>query len=545
MAGAGRSGVLRLSSGKHIRVVVFEEGRPVFGISNVPEDQLDVLLVRQRRLTAEQAFLAKRQIQKEQELAAKFVELGLLDEDTAHEARINQITRVVQSAMMMNEGEYLLDLAARVAHDISVDAPIHQWLLDTARNVTAEQARKLLGPPETQFLAAEPVGIEMSPLDSFLLTQITTPMSVDEIRVASGFPEEQSLPAIYALYAAGLLVHADAAAAAPQKELSIDEVREELDRLLGSYASASFYDVLSLRREADASDVKKAYYNLAKQYHPDRYHHASDPDIRAKLEAIFAQVSKAYDTLKDAKLRAEYDRRLGSGIPVATASAAAPTTVSAPPPVTGPLSAPPPRPIVAPPPSRPVAPPSQAAATPPVQQPAPEPDPLFSSPPPADEPAATAEPDPVTSYDPARLAEQHFQEGVRRFQNRDVMGAITMFREAVRQSPNKGVYHFHLGSALATNPRWHKEAEKHLLEASRSDPLNVEIFLKLGQIYMDAGLKKRAESQFRAVLSVQPHNHLARRALLDMGYDVPAPKGAKKGAPSDGGSLISKLFKRK
>jgi tetratricopeptide (TPR) repeat protein len=116
------------------------------------------------------------------------------------------------------------------------------------------------------------------------------------------------------------------------------------------------------------------------------------------------------------------------------------------------------------------------------------------------------------------------------------MGAIHLLREAVRLAPNKGTYHLYLGLALGTNPRWYKEAEKHLLEASRTDPMNTQIFLKLGQIYHEGGLKKRAEAQFRAVLAIDPGNRLAKRALADMGL------GASES--SDGG-LLSKFFKKK
>ena len=69
--------------------------------------------------------------------------------------------------------------------------------------------------------------------------------------------------------------------------------------------------------------------------------------------------------------------------------------------------------------------------------------------------------------DPEKLAEQNYREGMKRFEARDLMGAIALFREAVRQVPSKATYHFQLGTALATNPRWAKEAEKHLLEATR------------------------------------------------------------------------------
>jgi tetratricopeptide (TPR) repeat protein len=144
-----------------------------------------------------------------------------------------------------------------------------------------------------------------------------------------------------------------------------------------------------------------------------------------------------------------------------------------------------------------------------------------------------------SSLNPTQLAEQHYQEGVKRFESRDVMGAIHLLRQAVRLAPEKGVYHLHLGLALAANPRWYKEAEKHLLEASRTDPTNVKIFLKLGQIYQEGGLLKRAEAQYRNVLAFDPSNRFAKRALADMGL------GGPKGETGGGGGLFSKLFKKK
>ena len=143
---------------------------------------------------------------------------------------------------------------------------------------------------------------------------------------------------------------------------------------------------------------------------------------------------------------------------------------------------------------------------------------------------------------PEKLAEQNYREGMKRFEARDLMGAIALFREAVRQVPNRATYHFQLGSALATNPRWAKEAEKHLLEATRFEPTNAMIFLKLGQIYHDLGLQKRAEAQFRHVLAIDPLNRVAEQALVDMG--VMAPK-RKAGKDDSSGGMFSKLFKRK
>ncbi|WIA33737.1 hypothetical protein OEZ86_006853 [Tetradesmus obliquus] len=68
-----------------------------------------------------------------------------------------------------------------------------------------------------------------------------------------------------------------------------------------SYASKDYYDVLGVRRSANDQDIKKAYYKLAKQYHPDT--NKDDPEA-AK---VFQEVSKAYETLRDPEKRRMYD----------------------------------------------------------------------------------------------------------------------------------------------------------------------------------------------------------------------------------------------
>jgi DnaJ-class molecular chaperone len=62
------------------------------------------------------------------------------------------------------------------------------------------------------------------------------------------------------------------------------------------------YDVLGVSRSASASEIKKAYRNLAKTWHPDT--NKDDP----KAKERFAEATTAYDLLSDKDKRARYDR---------------------------------------------------------------------------------------------------------------------------------------------------------------------------------------------------------------------------------------------
>lgn len=67
-------------------------------------------------------------------------------------------------------------------------------------------------------------------------------------------------------------------------------------------ATADFYEILGVRRDASDEDIKKAYRKLAFEYHPDR--NPGDAEAEAKIREINA----AYEVIGDVETRRSYDR---------------------------------------------------------------------------------------------------------------------------------------------------------------------------------------------------------------------------------------------
>jgi molecular chaperone DnaJ len=69
-----------------------------------------------------------------------------------------------------------------------------------------------------------------------------------------------------------------------------------------------YYEVLAVRRDADAEEIKRAYRRLAMEFHPDR-------NVgNAEAEERFKEAAEAYEVLHDPDKRQRYDRYGHAGL---------------------------------------------------------------------------------------------------------------------------------------------------------------------------------------------------------------------------------------
>lgn len=66
-----------------------------------------------------------------------------------------------------------------------------------------------------------------------------------------------------------------------------------------------YYAILGVARNATPEEIKKAFLNLAKQYHPDT---VTDPQKKKELEEKFKEINEANQVLSDPIKRSQYDR---------------------------------------------------------------------------------------------------------------------------------------------------------------------------------------------------------------------------------------------
>jgi tetratricopeptide (TPR) repeat protein len=264
------------------------------------------------------------------------------------------------------------------------------------------------------------------------------------------------------------------------------------------------YQLLGLVPEADARSARAAFCERAKLFHPDALG-PSDADLRDKAQAIFMEISSAYDAVR-AGLRCR------------------PT-----PPIARPVPAPVPaleRPSGNPPAARVAA--ERTVAPAPVPEPKPAP-----------RPAA-----PVVAQRPRwREVDDAIDEAEALLRQSEPAAAIEALHAVLRLATERqrGRVKLLLATAYLSEPGKRRNALVLLSEIAREQPSNAEALALLGSLYFREGLLGRAESTLARALAADPGHEQAGAALRAV-RDALSRRAASKPRQSPSGGLFGRLL---
>jgi len=86
----------------------------------------------------------------------------------------------------------------------------------------------------------------------------------------------------------------------------------EIRALAGLLDELDYYQLLETRRDVSTSELKRAYYDLSRRFHPDVMRHPPNA-LRASGERIAKRLTEAWSVLRDPRRRQAYDQKLSSG----------------------------------------------------------------------------------------------------------------------------------------------------------------------------------------------------------------------------------------
>lgn len=463
-------GRLRLEHERVKVVAYFDGGHLVYAASNVRTLRLREYLLK-NSLVSEQDLTQFNDRVSDLDMVKVLCAQKLLTPGAAEQVQAKQVSDVLRLALLWTEGAWDLDSKSRLNETLNVKVDASSLLLDAGRRLPAKFAASRFRNPAELItpLTAPMVHDNLLPAEVFLLSRLDRPMALRDLVAVAGSGEEATLGIVYTLALAGLIkrerwhsVFRDPKpdSAEPEKEsatreqleVDVNETQNFLERVKNA---RTHYEVLAVNWDATPQDLKTVYYQLARRYHPDRFRKAHTALV-PQLEAAFAKITQAYDTLRDDNLRANYNSKLEAR------RKAEQLADSAPKPAT------------------------QEAVTEDTGAPV------------------------VSNSDRAAI---QFKEGLEALELGEKRTALGLFASAASAVPNEARYRAFYGQLLSGHEHTRRKAEAELQAAIKLDPGNASYRVMLAELYRDLGLKLRAKGEAERAVAADPNNQKARELL--------------------------------
>jgi curved DNA-binding protein CbpA len=329
---SGRTGVLEIRSGSILKRVYVKNGDMIFSSSNQDEDRLGDILLREGKINLEQynrSVEALKETGKRQ--GTILVELGYLKPGELIWAVRHQVEEIILSLFGLDDGTFEFREAPLIMHEVitlklSAANLIYRGIKKIKEAERLQRLRDLFGlSMETQL------SFSVNPLDLFqditldevgkeILSYIHGKTAIKDILSLSRLSESEILKTLYALLSTGIVeiieeggdtidMSADEIFREPEMEIP-QEVRERIEDIYSRHDSLGYYGILGIKEWATPGEIKNAYYEAAKEFHPDRHFYLESDELKSKLHTIFSFVTEAYTTLSDHEKRRQYDRQL-------------------------------------------------------------------------------------------------------------------------------------------------------------------------------------------------------------------------------------------
>lgn len=509
------NGALLLRSEKVKKIVYFRNGYPSFIKSNLLNECLGKVMVREKMITeseCEESIQMMKEAKRQQ--GTVLIEMGCISPHNLQYALELQLQIKLVDLFGWEDGDYQYNpKAATPPTTVSLDGSTAALIFEgVTKRINTERLRALLDDSLELYVVPHPdplfrfQDMDLDATQEKFVSRLVGNMTLREI-LDLGLGKEATYQIIYALKCAGMIafesepkaVDSDANEPPPpprvkavadgegpppppasrekvtgrlaesggipvpalssrnsRGNLSAEErsTREQLAREVVDLKKKDYFEILGVSKGASTAEIKKAYFSLAKQFHPDRLYAEATAEVRNLAEDLFNLVSHAHDVLTDEERREQYLDDLSSGV----------------------------------------------------------------------------KRDVSSEVSKILSAEGIFQKGEMALRKRDYDKARACFSEAVLLCPDEGEFHAFLGwTIFQSDPKDEQvvqQARDELTQAISLNPKVDKAYLFLGYIYKAMNYKEMAEHEFEKAIQCNPD---CTEALRELRLINMRRKGKKKG----------------
>lgn len=299
----------------------FKDGDLVQAKTNIPEERLGEVLFKLGKISSETHSELERYVDTKQAIGKALSEKGLTSQRNIDDGVAYQMREIVLSIFPYFDSEITfqekysasgLVPAARISLPYLIEDGIRK--MEFHPEVERYLEGKAPYPKNQDFVHL------LTEEEKEILRKIKGGVGPDALLKSLNYNADFFWKSLYLFYCLNMIDFRDekqiptqegrekgrpAGASSSSSQEKLDEVADFHEKVGGM----NYYQILGVSKQATEEDIKKAYFLLARKFHPDRFERTIPPDMRAKIEDVFDKITKAYHTLTNSERRKVYDIR--------------------------------------------------------------------------------------------------------------------------------------------------------------------------------------------------------------------------------------------
>ncbi|MCL4479822.1 MAG: DnaJ domain-containing protein [Deltaproteobacteria bacterium] len=314
-------GILRAEIGKFKKELYFKNGMLVAGRSNILKETLGRVLFEAGLINQSDYETSLNEvIQNKERQGAVLQKRGLLPININDALKLQLRMRFVYTFTMAGGKFHFREMTLPESLLSSLSLPLFPLVLEGVKtylpkDIILDFINKNLNKRCIKgHYNYEPSLFQLTQEELNILTKLASNKTLKEI-ITAFLANNQIRSMIFLFFALEYVMFDNNQAHMQAKQELSQEHKKLLEQLKDkteNLKEKNFYECLGVNQQANKALIKKAYFMLAKEYHPDHYYEYP-PEVRDIAAEIFTIITNAYETLFSEEEHAKYDNYLKTG----------------------------------------------------------------------------------------------------------------------------------------------------------------------------------------------------------------------------------------
>ncbi len=321
----GKTGILRIDTDTATKKIYFKQGDMIFSASNQVDERMGEILIQTGKINGDQLNKSIEFMKKTgKRQGTALVELGYLTPDELIWAVRHQVEKIIVNLFNLEQANFLFEVDPLPVDElITLKLSTADLIYRGIKSVDDIKKLRKICPPldSVLYFSSDPATlfqkITLDEHEKKIVSLIDGSRTIEEIFSKSSLGESETLKILYALFHTQIIEVIEGGIIKPSivREDILEETEpeynpaivEKIESLYRDHRALGYHGILDINRNASKDEIKRAYYKMAKEFHPDRHLYFQSDDLKVKLNTIFAFINEAYDILSRKQTDSETD----------------------------------------------------------------------------------------------------------------------------------------------------------------------------------------------------------------------------------------------